>query len=49
VIAKDKHSITVKCGKDALKILEVQLQGKKRMTTQAFLVGNQIDLGTRLG
>jgi methionyl-tRNA formyltransferase len=49
VIAKDKHSITVKCGQDALKILEVQLQGKKRMTTQAFLVGNQIDLGTRLG
>ncbi|MDO4555921.1 MAG: methionyl-tRNA formyltransferase [Lachnospiraceae bacterium] len=49
VIAKDKQSITVKCGKNALKLLEVQLQGKKRMTMQAFLVGNQIEMGSRLG
>lgn len=49
VIAKDKYSFTVKCGKEALKILEVQLQGKKRMNTQAFLVGNQIETGMRLG
>ncbi len=49
VIAKDKISFTVKCGENALKILEVQLQGKKRMATQAFLVGNQVDTGMRLG
>lgn len=49
VIAKDKKSVTVRCGQDSLKILEVQLQGKKRMSTQAFLVGNQIEAGTRLG
>lgn len=49
VIAKDKHSFTVKCGTNALKILEVQLQGKKRMATQAFLVGNQVETGMRLG
>ena len=49
VIATDKYSFTVKCGKEALKILEVQLQGKKRMNTQAFLVGNQIETGMRLG
>lgn len=49
VIAKDKHSFTVKCGENALKILEVQLQGKKRMTAQAFLVGNQVETGMRLG
>lgn len=49
VIAKDKHSFTVKCGEQALKILEVQLQGKKRMAAQAFLVGNQVETGMRLG
>lgn len=49
VIARDKKSVTVQCGQDSLRILEVQLQGKKRMTTQAFLVGNQIELGMRLG
>lgn len=49
VIAKDKLSFTVKCGENALKILEVQLQGKKRMAAQAFLVGNQVETGMRLG
>ena len=49
VIAKDKLSFTVKCGENALKIMEVQLQGKKRMATQAFLVGNQVETGMRLG
>lgn len=49
ILAKDKHSFTVKCGENALKILELQLQGKKRMNTQAFLVGNQIEIGMRLG
>lgn len=49
VVAKDKHSFTVKCGENALKILELQLQGKKRMNTQAFLVGNQMEIGMRLG
>ena len=49
VIAKDKLSFTVKCGEGALKILEVQLQGKKRMAAQAFLVGNQVETGMRLG
>ena len=49
VIAKDKISFTVKCGENALKILEVQLQGKKRMAAQAFLVGNQVETGMRLG
>jgi len=49
VIARDKLSFTVKCGENALKIMEVQLQGKKRMATQAFLVGNQVETGMRLG
>lgn len=49
IIARDKKSVTVQCGQDALRILEVQVQGKKRMTTQAFLVGNQIEPGMRLG
>lgn len=49
VIAREKQSFTVKCGKNGLKIQEVQLQGKKRMHTKDFLVGNQIEAGMRLG
>jgi len=49
VIAVTKKSFTVKCGKDALEILEVQPEGKKRMDTGAYLRGNPIEKGTVLG
>lgn len=49
VIAKDKNSFTVKCGTNALQLKEIQLQGKKRMPVSAFLVGNQVKIGMRLG
>ena len=49
VIDVDKTSFTVQTGKDALRILEVQIQGKKRMPVQAFLLGHTIRSGMTLG
>ncbi len=49
VIAVDKKSFTVRCGKGALRILNLQLEGKKRMDTSAFLLGYKIETGMQLG
>mgnify|MGYP000759142763 FL=1 len=49
VIAVDKKSFTVRCGKGALRILNLQLEGKKRMDTAAFLLGYDIHKGMILG
>lgn len=49
VVDKTKKSITVKTGKGALVIMELQLAGKKRMTTEAFLLGYDIQVGEVLG
>jgi methionyl-tRNA formyltransferase len=38
----------VQTGKGMLKILSLQLPGKKRMDTDAFLRGNQIKIGETL-
>ena len=44
-----KDGFCVKCGKDALSIGEVQLEGKKRMASDAFLRGFKLESGTVLG
>ncbi len=49
VIAVDKKSFTVRCGKGALRILNLQLEGKKRMETSAFLLGYKVEKGMQLG
>lgn len=49
VVAVDKKSFTVRCGKGALRILNLQLEGKKRMDTAAFLLGYKIETGMQLG
>ena len=49
VIRADKQGIAVACGKDALLLQEVQLEGKKRMSADAFLRGYPVAAGTRLG
>ncbi len=45
IIAVDKESFIVKTGNGALKILEVQIPGKKRMDAGAFLRGYQVKIG----
>lgn len=49
VIAVDKASFTVKTGKGALRILSVQIEGKKRMAVKDFLLGYQLEPGEKLG
>ncbi len=49
IIELRKDSMVVATGKDALVIKELQLEGKKRMTTDAFLRGYQVTCGTILG
>lgn len=44
-----KDGFCVICGKDALSIGEVQLEGKKRMASDAFLRGFKLESGTVLG
>lgn len=48
IIAVDKKSFTVQCGEQALRILTVQLEGKKQMPVSAFLLGYKITEGMRL-
>ena len=43
-----KDGITVSCGEGSLIIRELQLEGKKRMSAQAFLLGYPLKCGTVL-
>lgn len=43
-----KDAIVVQTGEGALAITELQLEGKKRMTTEAFLRGYEVNEGTLL-
>ncbi|MDT3694435.1 MAG: methionyl-tRNA formyltransferase [Mucispirillum sp.] len=49
IIDVDKDSITVACGNNALKIFELQLEGKKKMDTKSFLAGYKLEKGSLLG
>lgn len=45
ILSVDKKSILVQTGEGALRLLEVQLAGKKRMSVRDFLLGNQVKPG----
>ena len=49
IIDSDKTSFTVACGDGAVRILALQPEGKKKMDTSAFLLGNRIEIGEHLG
>ncbi len=49
VLAVDKKSFIVRCGVGALRIMNLQLEGKKRMDTAAFLLGYKVEVGEVLG
>lgn len=49
IVAKNKKSLVIKTGKGALAITELQLAGKKRMTTESFLLGYEVQEGEKLG
>lgn len=45
IVKIDKEAIYIQTGKGILKLLEVQLEGKKRMDTAAFLRGVKVEKG----
>lgn len=45
VVFADKTGFTIKCGKNALAVKELQLEGKKRMDARAFLLGTRVETG----
>lgn len=45
----EKESFSIQAGSDQLIVLEVQLEGKRRMNTGEFLRGVQLIVGTSLG
>lgn len=49
IIDVTKDYFSVACGKGILKVCELQLEGKKRMDTKSFLLGNQWKTGMCLG
>ncbi len=48
IVLLTRDSFVVSCGTDYLQILEVQLEGKKRMDVKSFLLGNKLEVGTIL-
>lgn len=49
VVRVEKGCMEVQTGEGVLSLLEVQLEGKKRMETDAFLRGYSVEVGTCLG
>lgn len=49
IVKIDKEHIYVACGNGVLSLDCVQLEGKKRMNTAAFLLGNKLEEGTVVG
>ena len=49
ILKVDKDTVTVMTGDGALKIYELQLEGKKRMTTRDFLLGVKLQPGEKMG
>ncbi len=49
VVFADKQNVYIKCGEGLLKLIEVQIEGKKRMNIDEFLRGKKIDRGNIFG
>jgi methionyl-tRNA formyltransferase len=48
ILSADEHGIVVACGKDALRILDLQREGGRRMTAREFLAGHCLKIGEKL-
>ena len=49
IIFVDKQSFTVQTGEGGLRVMELQMEGKKRMDAGAFLRGCALSVGEMLG
>lgn len=48
VLQADKKGLVIACGRDALRILELQPDGKKRMRSEDYLLGHPLKVGDPL-
>jgi methionyl-tRNA formyltransferase len=49
VLRADKAGLVVACGEQALRILQLQREGGRRMSVPDFLAGHELPVGMRLG
>ncbi len=49
ILRVERDAVIVAAGKGALKILELQIEGKKRMSAHDFLLGIKMEPGEYLG
>ena len=49
ILKADAHGIVVACGRDALRLTELQMAGGKRMTAAAFIAGHTLRPGSFFG
>ena len=49
IVSADKNGIVVGCGDRALRILALQREGARRLTSEQFLAGRHLQPGQRLG
>jgi methionyl-tRNA formyltransferase len=47
ILSADKNGIVVACGKNALRILELQRESGRRMSAAEFLAGNSLKAGEK--
>jgi methionyl-tRNA formyltransferase len=47
ILSADKTGIVVGCGKNALRIFELQREGGRRMSAAEFLAGHALKVGER--
>ena len=47
ILSADKNGIVAACGKNALRILELQREGGRRMSVAEFLAGHALNAGER--
>ncbi|MGH7981221.1 MAG: methionyl-tRNA formyltransferase, partial [Limisphaerales bacterium] len=48
VLSADENGIVVSCGKDALRITELQLEGRRQLRAREFLAGHSLGIGEYL-
>jgi|SRR6266498_525279 len=49
ILRVDPRGILVACGEQALRILQLQREGGRRMSVREFLAGHELPVGSRLG
>ncbi len=49
VIRADKDGLLIACGEGSVLIKEIKVEGKKKMTIENYLLGHNIEKGTKIG